>query len=147
MKNNSTKYRYVEWLNTEEMHQETKSWLSELKFIRDEQFFLDDLVRSYTLQLIDSAFFNESKQIIEKIRKAEKDLELILKKVQLHETQLKIMMDGVDQLKMEKAYIETHKELINSINEYTRNYRNIKQGLFQTVSALMKKDKQKRLLN
>lgn len=33
------KYNYIEWLDAEEMHETSIGWFSELKFIRDEQFF------------------------------------------------------------------------------------------------------------
>ena len=71
----------------------------------------------------------------------------LFKKVQAHENQLEIMIDNVDQLKMEKAYLETHEELLIAMNEYTPRYREIKEKLFKVVSLIMKKSKQKRLLN
>ncbi|MGI9551072.1 MAG: hypothetical protein ACR2MT_07725 [Aurantibacter sp.] len=141
------KFKYIEWLSAEEMHEAGIRWFSELKFMKDEQLFLNNLITSYTIQLIDSNVFQDSKKIIDQLQHAEKDIIPLLKKVQTHENQLEIMVDDVDQLKMEKAYIDTHKELQISMNEYTARYRAIKQRLFKLVTAVMKKDKQKRLLN
>lgn len=140
-------HSYIEWLSAEEMHEASIRWFSELKFIRDEQLFLNNLVKSFTMQLIDSKVFQDSKKVIDQLQHAEKDIISLLKKVQTHENQLEIIVDDVDQLKMEKAYLETHKELQGSMHEYTQRYREIKQRLFKLVSSLMKKDKQKRLLN
>jgi len=147
MNTKTSKHRYIEWLSPEEMHEASLEWFSELKFIRDEQLFLNNLVTSYTLQLTDSGIFEESKKVIDLLQKTERDIVPLFKKVQLHENQLEIMVDDVDQLKMEKAYLETHKELLISINEYTVRYREIKKKLFKVVSKAMKKSKQKRLLN
>jgi hypothetical protein len=141
------KYNYIEWLGADEMHEASVGWFSELKFIRDEQLFLNNLIKSFTIQLIDSNVFQDSKKVIEQLQQLEKDIIPLLKMVQTHENQLEIMVDDIDQLKMEKAYFETHKELQILINEYSLRYREIKQRLFRLVSTLMKKDKQKRLLN
>ncbi|NNK40881.1 MAG: hypothetical protein HKP45_09540, partial [Winogradskyella sp.] len=56
----NTNPKMVEWLNADEMHDASKKWLSELEFVADEQLFFDDLIKSYTLQLIDSKYFNKS---------------------------------------------------------------------------------------
>lgn len=141
------RYTYIEWLNAEEMHEGSMRWFSELKFIRDEQFFLNNLVKSFTLQLIDSNIYRNSKKIIERLQRAEKDIVSLFKKVQAHENQLEIIVDDVDQLKMEKAYLETHKELQIAMNNYTQQYREIKEQLFKLLSSILKKNKQKRLLN
>ncbi|MFH6602718.1 hypothetical protein ACEZ3G_04465 [Maribacter algicola] len=141
------KYRYIEWLSAEEMHGASKKWMSELSFIKDEQLFLNDLVKSYTLQLIDSEVFNKSQKIIDRISKAESEVITLMKRVQSHENLLEIMVNDVDELKMEKAYLETHWELTDKIERYMVDYRNLKVALFKVISRLMKKDKQKRLLN
>ena len=52
MKNMYTKANYVEWLSAEVMHEASRKWLSELRFIKDEQLFFDDLINSYTNHLI-----------------------------------------------------------------------------------------------
>ena len=137
----------MEWLDPNEMHEASLQWMSELKFIRDEQLFLNDLVKSYTLQLTDSEVFNESKEIVGAITTAEKEVILLMKKVQAHENQLEIMLDEIDQLKMEKAYTETHWELNSEMASYSIKYRELKTRLFKLVSKVLKKDKKNRLLN
>ena len=66
--------RYIEWISPEEMHSATLAWLSELKFIKDEQRFLNSLVKSYTEQLIDHKIYDRSKQLVGNILDAEKEL-------------------------------------------------------------------------
>lgn len=141
------KHRYIEWLSAEEMHEASKNWMSKLKFAKDEQLFLNNLVKSYTPQLIDSKIFNESQKIIKEITEAEKEVVVLMKKVQSHENLLEIMINDIDELKMEKAYLETHWELTDKIERYMINYRNLKSALFKVITGLMKKNKQKKLLN
>lgn len=138
-------YGYVEWLSAEEMHEATLQWMSELKFVRDEQRFLNDLVASYTPQLLDQKVFEESQGIIRAISKSEKEAIQFMKRVKSHENLLEIMINDVDELKMEKAYIETHWELSSEIKKYGNDYRELKTALFHLVAKVKKMNK--RLLN
>ncbi|MEJ1222498.1 hypothetical protein [Sediminicola sp. 1XM1-17] len=138
---------YIEWLSPQEMHEMSNLWFSELMFFKDEQLFLNDLIKSYTIKLTNKDVFEQSKELISALLHAEKDLVTLMKKVQLHSNQLEIMVDDVDQLKMEKAYKETHNQLTMAVMEYGSQYRSIKEQLFKLVSKVMKSDKQKRLLN
>ncbi|NNK75740.1 MAG: hypothetical protein HKP42_06715 [Maribacter sp.] len=140
-------YRYLEWKSPEEMHQTSIEWISEMKFIKDEKLFLNELIKSYTLQITSMGLFEESRKLITAISNSERDLDLLLKKVRVHENQLSIMLDDVDQPKMEKAYTETHRDLIFTIVSYLQEYRKLKGSMFQLISKVMKKEKQKRLLN
>jgi hypothetical protein len=141
------KYRYLEWYSPEEMHEETVKWFSQLKFARDEQLFLNNLVKEQTMKLTDTSVFEESKTVVNSIVKMEKEIVPLLKQVQAHEIKLIIMLDVVDQLKMEKEYMDTHRELLISVNQYLSQYQEVKRKLFQLVSRQLKKEKQRRLLH
>jgi hypothetical protein len=141
------KYEYIEWLSPEEMHQATLSWISELNFIRDEQRFLDTLVKSHTLQLTETEIFGKSRELVGEIVKAEKEVVTLMKKVQSHENLLEIMVDDIDQGKMEKAYRDTHRELTALVNGYLADYMKLKKRLFALLGKVLKKEKQKRLLS
>lgn len=147
MENNTKKKEYTEWFSGDEMHGESKKWASELKFAKDEQRFLNTMIQDYTLDLIDIKIFDEVKSVVDSLGQAEKNLIEIYKKVQLHENQLLIMVDGVDQIKMENAYVETHTELKKEILGYFVNYKTSKTKIFKIISKIMKKKKQKRLLS
>jgi hypothetical protein len=147
MENNTKKRAYTEWLSADEMHEKSKKWSSELKFAKDEQKFLNSMIKDYTLDLIDVKIFDEVKRVIDSLSKAEKNLIKIFKKVQLHENQLHIMVDEVDQIKMENAYVETHTELDKEVQNYFAGYRTSKTKIFKIISNIMKKKKQKRLLS
>lgn len=143
---NISKKTYHEWLSAEEMHEESKRWLSMLFFAKDEQRFLDNMIKDFTLDLIDTTIFDEVKDIVESLNSVEKELLKVIKKVRLHENQLEIMTDDVNQIKMENAYVETHMELAKEIDTYFMDYRSAKTSVFEIISAIMKKKKQKRLL-
>lgn len=143
------RYRYVEWMSAEEMHESSMRWMSELNFIRDEQLFFNDLVKSYTLQLIDGTIFEESQKVIEAILETEKDADILIKRIRAHENLLMIMVDDVNELTMEKAYIRTHQGLSTKMDGYMIDYQKLKTRFFTLITRVMKekKQKQKRLLN
>jgi hypothetical protein len=140
-------HKYTEWLSAEEMHDETLRWMSSLHFIKDEQLFLNDLVQMFTLKLLDTPHFDEHQDLITKIATKEKELLVLMKKVQTHENLLEVMVNDVDERAMEKAYVETHKNLSLEFNDYMNHYNILKKGLFDILKEIMAKDKQKRLLN
>lgn len=145
MQSKNKKHHNTEWPSAEEMHEASLQWMSELKFAKDEQFFLNDLVKAHTMELVDSVVFDESKEVIDAILKSEKKVIELMKKVQLHENLLEVMVNDVSGLKMENAYIETHWQLTSEVQNYMDEYRKLKTRLFQLVSGIMKN--QKRLLN
>ncbi|MBO0340446.1 MAG: hypothetical protein ACTHOM_10280 [Allomuricauda sp.] len=147
METKSSKRKFREWFSAEELHEESKKWFSELKFAKDEQKFLNNMVKDYTLDIIDSDMFKTVQPVVESLNRSEKDLVDLFKKVQLHENQLQIMVDEVDQEKMEAAYLDTHNDLAMEVQDYFEKYRDSKTKIFDIVSNVIKRKKQKRLLN
>lgn len=147
MKTENQNFRYIEWKSPEEMHFSSLQWNSELKFIRDEHKFLEDMLREYTLPIIESHLLDKTKDLISRLSDSEKKEESLLKEGTKHANALEIMVDGIDQPGEEKKYREEHRKLLNEINAYTRDYRMLKKEIFQTISAVLKQQKQKRLLN
>ncbi|WP_421811576.1 hypothetical protein [Flagellimonas sp.] len=147
METKSNKRRFREWFSAEELHEESKKWSSELHFARDEQKFLNQMVKDYTLDIIDSDMFKTIQPVVESLNKSEKDLVDLFKKVQLHGNQLQIMLDQVNQEKMEQAYLETHSEFGREVEDFFVKYRDSKTKIFDIVSNVIKRKKQKRLLN
>lgn len=147
MKTIQTHARYIEWLSADEMHNDSQDWLSELKFMSDEHLFFEDLVTSYTLQLIEGKKFAESKALIEAINKSQKRNKLLIEAVQTHENDLQIMVDGVNELKKEDAYTKEHLQLITIINDFLSDYKTLKLKLFNTIKTIKKEEKQKHLID
>ena len=137
---------FIEWLNADKMHLASKHWLSELNFIKVEQLFLDDLIKSYTLQLIDKDNFSENKKIIDELSKLQKQNAKLTKIVIEHEKGLQIMVDGIDQFTEEENYKNKHRQLIISVTSYLKKYKNLKKGLFEMIKSVLKFEKQGHLL-
>ena len=118
MKTKEINAKYDVWLNAENMHRDSRNWLSELRFAQDEELFLDDLVKSYTLQLIDTKHFAESKKVIDKLSKLQKETDALIEIVKNHEKGLSIMVDGVNEFDKEKAFKNKHVKLIINVKNF-----------------------------
>lgn len=146
MKPKESKVKYEAWLSAEDMHNNSQKWLSELEFVKDEQLFFDDLIKSYTLQLVDSRHFTESKKVIDKLSILQKETDSLISKVKNHERGLKVMVDGINEFEKEHAYKVKHGVLTNVISTHIEKYRKLKTQLFLLVTGIIKESKQKRLL-
>jgi len=146
MKTKDKKLNYVEWLNADVMHEASQKWLSELEFIKDELSFFDDLIKSYTLPLIDSKHFEESKKMVDKLTKFHTKTDSLIKKVKIHERGLKIMVDGIDQPEAEQIYKAEHRGLVIKVSEFFAKDKAFKTQLFELIKNIIKEQKQKLLL-
>ncbi|SDH32826.1 hypothetical protein [Winogradskyella thalassocola] len=147
MKTTKKHLRYAEWLSAEEMHTASKEWLSELNFVKDEHLFFEDLVTRFTSQLIASDKFSNSYEIVDAINRSEKFNNNLIEAVKIHENELQIMVDGVDQKEEEKAYTKEHQDLIIGIKEFLKEYKSLKMQLFEIIKNIKKEDKLNHLLD
>ncbi|NEV94961.1 hypothetical protein G3567_12510 [Psychroflexus sp. YR1-1] len=143
----TSQLKYVEWLDAEEMHEASKEWLSELNFIKDEHVFFEDLVTKFTPQLIAYGKFSSNKEIIDAINRSQKQNNTLIEAVKIHENELQIMVDGIDQLEEEKAYTKEHSDLIVAITEFLKEYKSLKTQLFDIIKNIKKEDKNRHLLD
>lgn len=141
MKTTQTYARFVEWLSADDMHTDTKEWLSQLQFIKDEHSFFEDLVTSNTLQLIKPEKFVHNKEIIDAINRSQKQNRLLIDDVRVHKNKLQIMVDGIDQPKEEEAYKNDHRLLVTKINTFLKYYTALKLQLFDIVKNIKKEEK------
>jgi hypothetical protein len=143
----SSSIKFIKWLSAEDMHNNSKEWLSELEFIKVEHLFLDDIINSFALQLIDKTYFSDSKKIIEAINSSTKENEKLIKVIRKHENDLKIMIDGINQHKDEEAYKDEHRNITVIIHKFLKEYKILKKELFDMIKKIKKTQKQKRLIN
>ncbi|MBT8265139.1 MAG: hypothetical protein KJO41_03425 [Bacteroidia bacterium] len=135
-----------EWISPESMKLSTDGWLSELQFIKDEQLFFTDLIKNYTLQMIEKKHFEESKKLVEHISQLQKKNKVLLSAMRMHKNELEIMVDGIDQLKEEENYKKKHLDFIKLMNKYLKEYKALKSDIFKLIKEIMIEEKNKRLL-
>ncbi len=138
---------YIEWLSADQMHEASTEWLSELRFIKDEHTFFEDLITTFTSQLIESGQFSDNMEIIDAINRSEKQNNVLIEAIKIHENELKIMMDGIDQLEEEKTYTKEHRDLTMLIAEFLKEYKSLKTQLFDIIKSIKKEEKQNHLID
>jgi len=135
----------MEWYSPEELHKASQGWLLELEFIKDEHLFFEDLITSFTRQLVGAKGFTENQKIVDALKISRKWNDSLIKIVRKHDKNLKLLLGGKDQHEEDLAYKKEHKNIINELNAYLKDYKTLKTQLFTTVKDVLKKDKQKRL--
>lgn len=139
-------FKIVQWSTPEELHSECLEWASLLKFIKDEQHFLDELIKNYTISLISEELYEESLKLVGELNTEEKELAKLLKRVKEHNNTFEVLLDNALDHRESAAYKETHYYLKVAIYNYTQKYRDTKTMLFKKIKKLMKQEKRKRLL-
>ena len=146
MKNKAHNYRYIEWKTPDEMHFSSLQWKSELNFIKDEHRFFEDMLKEYTMPIIESHLFSRIKELIEQLSLSQKELKILEKRVNQHINRLRRLLEDVDEPKEGRVYRQEHKSILNDVVHYSRQYKRLKKEIFESVGKAMKQQKQKRLL-
>lgn len=146
MKTTQIHSRYVEWLNADQMHKHALEWLSELRFIKDEHLFFEDLIKWYTLDLLKPQKFVYNKKVIDKINTSKKRNKVFIEAVKEHANKLQIMLDDIIQPLEEEAYKKEHINLILEISEFEKKYRTLKTQLFDIIKTIKKQQKLRLLI-
>lgn len=142
---NNMKFR--EWFSADEMNMNAQRWLSELEFAKDEHLFFEDLVKSFTLQLLATKKFSENTEIIDAINRSQKRNNTLIGAIKTHKNELEIMVDAIDQLKDEALYKKEHDNLKILVNDFLKDYRVFKNQLFDIIRSIRKSEKQNLIID
>jgi hypothetical protein len=140
------KNKYETWLSIPLTHKASIDWLSELNFIKIEQSFFDDLIKSYTLSLINKKHFKKSQLIVNELSELQKKTNLLLDTIKKHESDLNMIVDDDEKSKESDIHESEHRDIIISVSKFLRKYYALKKQLFIHIKGIIKEEKQKRLL-
>ena len=146
MEHKAHNYRYIEWKTPDEMHFSSLQWKSELNFINDEHRFFEDMLKEYTMPIIESQLFSRVKELIEQLSLSRKELRILDSRINDHISKLRRLLEDEDEHKEGRAYRQEHKNILNDFVHYSRQYKRLKREIFEAVSKAMKQQKQKRLI-
>ena len=140
-------YRYIEWKSPDEMHFSSLQWKSELDFVKDEHHFFEDMLREYTMPIIESKLLSRIQDLIERLSESKKELNSLQNKVSEHMKGLERLVENIDEPKEGRIYREEHKKVLKERNEFSKTFKSLKKDIFEAVSQALKQQKQKRLLS
>lgn len=128
------------------MHFSSLQWKSELNFIKDEHRFFEDMLKEYTMPLLESRLLSRVRELIQQLELSRKDLDKLEVKVKDHINQLQKLVETADESQEGKVYRQEHKDILNDVVHFSRQYKRLKKEIFDEVTKSIKQQKQKRLL-
>ena len=127
----------------EELHHDSRNWLSEIEFINYEMKFLNKLLSSYYIDLLESGYDKRIKELVNKIVIEKKSGNALSKLILEHE---KILSDLIqtNSVTSNKNYLETHKKFEIEIIIFLGRYKELKTEIFRLIERILKKKGQKK---
>jgi hypothetical protein len=128
----------------EELHQDSKIWISEIEFISDELRFLEHLLSMYYIDCMDSGLKKTIDNFVKKISTEKKLAKTFFKLINNHENILADLIE-TNSVTSNKNFLEAHKKLDFEIDTYFKNYKTLKKEIFSVIEKIMKKKEQRRI--
>jgi len=145
MKTKIKKDWYGRLKSAEELHNDSKLWISEIDFIKDEIRFLNNLLSSNYIQLLDSGFNKKTTTLVKGISDTKITANTFCKLIKDHKNKLSILIESKS-VTSNIHYFETHKKLEIEINNFLLKYRKTKKQIFKILDAIMTKKGIKKLI-
>ncbi|WP_304145271.1 hypothetical protein [Mesoflavibacter zeaxanthinifaciens] len=136
----------VEWYSAERMHEMSKNWLSDLNFIKDEQVFLEELITNYTQKILEEESLTRAQTATTALYRTKRGCEKLINQIVQHENDLRLMVDGKDEIEKETQYKEEHREITGVISSFYHDYKAVKFEIFELIKDIIKIDKMAHLI-
>lgn len=130
--------------SAEELHHDSKVWLSEIRFIRDEIRFLEHLLRANYIDCLSAGLYKKIETLVDKMSKeriAGETLKIIIKE---QEAILSNLIKTNNVLS-NKNYLENHRKLELEMDLFVHKYRKIKSQIFEIIENVMKQKDRKKI--
>ena len=143
MKTKKSKDWFGRAKSIDELHHDSRSWLSEIEFINYEMKFLYNLLTSNYIELLSFGLDIKVKELFKKIALEKKSGNALSKLIIEHE---KILSDLIrtNSVTSNKNYLETHKKFDIEIVIFLERYKELKKEIFKIMERTMKKKGQKK---
>ena len=127
----------------DELHHDSRNWLSEIKFIDYEMKFLYNLLTSNYIELLSFGLDIKVKELFKKIAIEKKSGNTFSELILEHE---KILSDLIqtNSVTSNKNYLETHKKFEIEIIVFFERYKELKMEIFEIIERIMRKKGQKK---
>ncbi|SHG92090.1 hypothetical protein [Winogradskyella jejuensis] len=128
------------------LNEKTKSWLSDLLFIKDEHKFLLDATNETTLEITNDDTQIEREEIIDAINRSEKRNCMLINTVENHlECLDNCILDSTSKTKEE--FVDKHLLLQAKVTKNIATFKRLKKQLFEIIKKAKKHEKLEYLLD
>jgi len=130
--------------SVDELHHDSKLWVSEINLIKDEIRFLEHLLSANYIDFLAAGLHKKIEESVKEIS-LQKNIGTTL--LEVIRSQAKILAELIkyESIAGNKNYLESHKKLEIEVTSYIGKYKELKQGIFKVVENVMKKKDQKKL--
>ena len=128
----------------EELHDDSKSWFSEIDFVNDELRFLDHLLGSNYIDFMEFGLNTKIEKLVKNIKEENKIGILLKNLIQDHERTLSNLIKN-DSDSGNANYMDVHKKLEFEMILFTKKYKKLKREIFSIVENVMERKAQKKI--
>ncbi len=147
MEINNSHIKYIEWRSIEELHEDILNCISELRFTKDEQQFLEDLILNHTMGLLAGESYELSRKVITRLTKSRNKLGPLLKKLMSHNNELQCLLDEINNIEEMEDFKKLHNQLMSEFIGYNSKFKKVKKQIFKLIKQILKERKHLKLLN
>ncbi|HSQ47071.1 MAG TPA: hypothetical protein VLM44_09155 [Lutibacter sp.] len=130
--------------STDELHHDTKLWVSEINLIKDEIRFLEHLLSENYIDFLAAGLHKKIEDSVKQIS-VQKNIGTTLLEVINSQNKILAELIKYESVTSNQNYLESHKKLEKEVNGYINKYKELKQRIFKVVENVMKKKDQKKL--
>ncbi|MFA5297950.1 MAG: hypothetical protein WC389_07055 [Lutibacter sp.] len=130
----------------EELHHDSKNWISEIHLIKDEIQFLEHLLSANYIDVLAIGLHKKIEENVKQIAVQKNAGNTLLDHISHQEKNLSEFLKN-ESVTDNVNYRENHKKIEKEVNAYVKKYKDIKQQIFKIVEDVMKKKEQKKLAN
>ena len=125
-------------MGIEELHEESKKWISHLNFMADEIVFFDHLLNSYVFEPDTPALFEDFQKYEGRLQESKKLCSKIIGDVADHENKLGGLLEILNSL-LDHAYQTKHQQFRVEVEDCLDNFIRLKADIYAYATAILKK--------
>lgn len=133
--------KLMKWLSPDDLNEICKAWLSDLQFIKDEQRFFQEVIRDHNKELTTKENYAHSKELLEQLAKSSAKTFQLIRTVKQQLKDLKILLDGLDQLTEEQEFKKCQCDLDEDLAAHKNAFKKLKRELFKHIAHILKIEK------
>lgn len=124
--------------NKDEIHYDSKEWISEINFINDEMRFLEQLLKSHYTDLVNREGAARIKTLEDDIREERTKGETLYKIIIDHDNILAELIEN-ESVNSNLHFLETHFKLEREMFGFLRTYKELKAEIYGILEDVIKK--------
>ncbi|WP_297761299.1 hypothetical protein [uncultured Muriicola sp.] len=130
-------------MGIEDLHQDSKNWISHLHFMADEIIFFDHLLNSYVFEPDTPSLFEDLQKYQRRLKESKKLCSRVIGDILEHENKLGGLVEILNST-LDQAYQTKHQQFRVEVEDCLNDFRRLKSDLFSYASGILKKRHRKK---